>query len=92
MKKIAQGIIAAAGVTLFAAAYAGPAVPSNAEVPGPNDQVVRAASIIITTYFSDASHSTQVGSCVLSTCPGTKGRHCTGTITMFTEVDTNSCF
>jgi hypothetical protein len=112
MKKTVQWIVASIGLSLFAAASAGPIVQAKAEVsgtnaevpgtttevpgtnkeiPGTNDQVVRSASIIITTYFSDATHTTQVGSCVLSTCPGTKGRHCTGTMTSFTEVDTDTC-
>jgi hypothetical protein len=91
MKKTVTWIVAGIGLSLFAAAYAGPTDLTNVGSAGANDQVVRSASIIITTYYSDATLTTQVGSCVQSTCPGTKGKTCTGTVTSFHTSETDTC-
>lgn len=91
MKQTVQWIVAAIAIGGFAAAYAGSMVPTNAEVPGTDDQVVRSIGIIITTYYSDATLTTQVGSCVQSTCPGSKGKQCTGSVTLFKVIETDSC-
>lgn len=91
MKKTVQWIVASLAIGVVASAYAGSSVPSNAEIPGSDDQVVRSIGITITTYYSDATLTTEVGSCVQSTCPGTKGRHCTGTMTQFRVIETDTC-
>jgi hypothetical protein len=91
MKKTVQWIVASLAIGVVASAYAGSSVPSNTEIPGTDDQVTRSIGTTITTYYSDATLTTEVGSCIVSTCPGSKGVHCTGTRTQFGVIETETC-
>jgi len=102
MNKTMQWIATGIGISLFAAAaaYAGTptvdAPPSRdvVNIAPQHDEVINeSGSIIITTYYADASHSgPPVGSCVRNTCPDTpKGLRCTGVKTQFSEIDTAFC-
>jgi hypothetical protein len=103
MKKVAQWIAAALAIGVFAVASAGsepaPALaapPASAVEVAPvmpaTDEVVGFSAGIETEtiYYSDASKTVIVGSCLQRTCHP-KGRFCTGTTSAFRDIIQTPC-
>lgn len=99
MRKTLQWIVAGIGISALAAAvsYAGTTTAPRQDVvkiaPQSDEAVPASGSIIITTYYADATLSgPQVGSCVRITCSGsTKGVECNGVKTRFFETTNDFC-
>ena len=96
MKSI-RWILASMTMGLLAAACTVPTESSEAEAEAetetklaPEAQPDDSGSHIFTTYYSTAAKTTEVGYCVISTCPP-KGTTCSGTKTSFTKVMTLPC-